>query len=123
MIWFCTVSLILIFAGIVFAFWGLGILPVSRDVLLHWQSAIYGAIMIGWGLALFLTGRIAFRRHDAELMRALLWGLALWLAVEAVFSAYLRVFFNVGVDIAVFALFAIPLIRSVRYIHSQSQRS
>jgi hypothetical protein len=120
MTWFCSVSLILMLVGIVFAFWGLGILPVDRDVLLHWGSAIYGAIMIGWGITLFLVGRIAFRRNDAELMLAMLCGLVLWLAVEALFSAFLHIFFNVGVDIAVFALFAIPLIRSVRYIHSKS---
>jgi hypothetical protein len=121
MTWFCSVSVVLMLVGIVFAFWGLGILPVNRDVLLHWESAIYGAIMIGWGMTLFLVGRIAFRKNDAELMLAMLWGLALWLAVEALFSAFLHVFFNVGVDIAVFALFAIPLIRSVRYINNKSQ--
>jgi hypothetical protein len=113
--WFCSISAILVLAGIVFAFFGLGILPVSRIVLLSWESAIYGAIMMGWGTTLFLVGRIAFRRNDVELMVAILCGLALWLTVEALFSAYLGVFFNIGVDFAVFALFGAPLLRAIRH--------
>ena len=121
MTWFCGVSIVLTFVGIVFAFLGLGILPVNRDVLLRWEGAIYGAIMIGWGMTLFLVGRIAFRKNDTDVMLAMLWGLVLWLSVEALFSAFLHVFFNVGVDIAVLTLFAIPLIRAVRYIHKKSR--
>jgi hypothetical protein len=37
-----------------------------------------------------------------------------WLAVEAAFSIYFRVWFNVGVDIAVLALFSIPLLKAIR---------
>lgn len=118
-LWYCTVSIILILAGITFAFFGLGILPVNRNVLLSWQSAIYGAIMIGWGTTLFLVGQIAFRRNDAELLMAILYGLFVWLIVEALLSLYLGVFFNVGVDLAVFALFSIPLIIGIRYIQGK----
>jgi hypothetical protein len=114
--WYSTVSIILVLAGITFSFFGLQILPVNRAVLLSWESAIYGAIMMGWGATLFLLGRIAFRRHDAELMIAMLCGLFLWLAVESSFSLYLGVFFNVGVDVAVLALFSIPLITGIRRI-------
>jgi hypothetical protein len=114
MTWFSVVSAILVLAGVFFAFFGLGILPVSKDVLLQWESAIYGAIMIGWGGTLLLAGRLAFRRNDAELMKILLLGLAAWLIVEALFSLYLGVFFNVGVDVAVLALFSFPLIKAIR---------
>jgi hypothetical protein len=114
LLWYCTVSIILVLVGITFSVFGLQILPVNRSVLLSWESAIYGAIMIGWGATLFLLGRIAFRRHDAELMKAMLCGLFVWLVVEAVFSLYLGVFFNVGVDVAVLALFSIPLIIGIR---------
>ncbi|MGE5172651.1 MAG: hypothetical protein ACM3MD_02365 [Betaproteobacteria bacterium] len=112
--WFSTVSIILILAGIVFAFLGLGILPVHRDVLLQWESAIYGALMMGWGTTLFFAGRLAFQRNDPDLMKTLLYGLTVWLVVEAFFSAYIGVWFNVGVDVAVLALFSIPLITSIR---------
>jgi len=114
MLWFSAVSAILVLAGVVFAFFGLDILPVSKNVLLQWESAIYGAIMIGWGTTLFLAGRLAFRRNDAELMKILLFGLIVWLVVEAIFSFYLGVFFNVGVDLAVLALFSFPLMKAIR---------
>ena len=114
MIWFSTVSIILVLIGILFAFWGLGILPVDRGVLLQWESALYGAIMMGWGTTLFFTGRLAFKRNDPALMKTLLYGLTMWLVVEALFSAYLGVWFNVGIDIGVLALFGIPLISGSR---------
>ena len=113
-VWFGTVSIILILFGILYAFWGLKILPVQRDVLLEWESALYGAIMMGWGTTLFFVGRIAFQRNDTDLMKILLYGITIWLVVEALFSAYLGVWFNVGVDIGVEALFSIPLIRSLQ---------
>jgi hypothetical protein len=118
--WYYTVSIILVLVGITFSFFGLQILPVNGAVLLSWESAIYGAIMMGWGATLFLLGRIAFRRHDRELMIAMLCGLFVWLAVEALFSLYLGVFFNVGVDVVVLALFSIPLITGIRRIRKTS---
>ena len=78
-------------------------------MLVPWESALYGAIMVGWGVTLYLVGRIAFRRGDRELKRALIAGLATWLALEAAASAWLGVWFNVGVDIVVFLIFAVPL--------------
>ena len=108
--WFSIVSIILVLFGILYAVWGLGILPVDRDVLLRWESALYGAIMMGWGTTLFFVGRLAFQRNDPALMKALLYGITVWLVVEALFSAYLGVWFNVGVDIGVLILFSIPLL-------------
>jgi hypothetical protein len=116
LIWFSIVSAILVLFGIVYTIFGLGILPVNPATLLPWESAIYGAIMMGWGTTLLLVGRLAFRRNDPELMKALLYGLIVWLVVEAAFSAYLRVWFNVGVDIAVLALFSIPLVKGISKI-------
>lgn len=114
MTWFSIISTILVLWGIVFAFFGLDILPViNKSILLPWESALYGAIMIGWGITLFLIGRIAFRRKDAELKKVMLYGIISWLVVEGLFSAYLGVWFNVGVDIAVLVLFTFPLIKSI----------
>jgi hypothetical protein len=112
--WYSAVSAILVLWGVAFAFFGLGILPVDRSVLLSWESAIYGAIMMGWGTTLFLIGRVALRRNDAELTKPLLLGILVWLLVEAVFSARYGVWFNVGVDAGVLLLFSVPLIASMR---------
>ena len=114
LVWFSTVSIILVLFGVLYAFIGLAILPVQRDVLLQWESALYGAIMMGWGTTLFLAGRLAFQRNDPDLMKTLLYGLIVWLVVEAIFSASLGVWFNVAVDIGVLALFSIPLISSIQ---------
>jgi len=109
-----AMPIILIGWGIVFAFWGfgffvdIGILPANN--LLAWESGLYGAIMMGWGLTLFLLGRIAFQREDKELLRIMLLGITLWLIVEAFFSFTLGVWFNVGVDIVVFTLFTLVLL-------------
>ena len=114
LLWFSIISAVLVLWRITFAFFGLDILPViNKGVLLAWESALYGAIMIGWGITLFFLGRIAFRRKDTELMKVMLYGLISWLVVEGFFSAYLGVWFNVGVDIAVLALFIFPLIKSI----------
>jgi len=112
--WFWIVSVVLVLFGITYVTFGLKMLPVPRAVLLDWASALYGAIMMGWGVTLVLAGRIAFRRDDAELKRALLAGITVWLAVEAAASVWFGVWFNVGVDGAVMALFALPLVRTLR---------
>jgi ABC-type multidrug transport system permease subunit len=44
---------------------------------------------------------------------AFLNGIISWLVVEGLFSAYLGVWFNVGVDIAILALFIFPLERAI----------
>jgi hypothetical protein len=123
LIWFSIVSTILVLVGIVFVLFGLAILPVDREILLPWGSAIYGAIMMGWGTTLLFVGRLAFRRNDPDLMKALLYGLIVWLVVEAAFSVYFRVWFNVGVDIVVLALFSIPLLITIDHIKKQSGAS
>ena len=120
---FCVIASILVVVGVVFSVFGLGVLPVDRSVLLRWESAIYGAIMIGWGTTLFLLGRLAFRRNDAVLLKIMLVGIAVWLVVEVLFSLYLGVFFNVGVDIAVLLLFGLPLFIGIRHIEASESNA
>lgn len=116
MTWFRAVTVILVLFGLLYFFFGLKIfsdtLPlIPRDVILPWTSALYGAIMTGWGVTLYSVGGVAFRRNDVELKRMLLTGLGAWLVLEAAVSGWLGVWFNVGVDVGVFILFAIPLLR------------
>lgn len=114
--WFRVITVILILFGMFFIFFGLRMFSetialIPRQVLLPWESALYGAIMVGWGVTLLFVGRLAFHRKDAGLKKALLGGLAVWLGLEALASAWFGVWFNVGVDVAVLALFAVPLSR------------
>ncbi len=118
MLWlFSALSVIHVSWGGVFAFFGLGVLPVDRRVLVSWESALYGALMMGWGTTLLLVGRAALRRNDAELTRALLVGIVVWLLLEAAFSVRFGVWFNVGVDAGVLALFSVPLVANLRAAH------
>jgi hypothetical protein len=119
--WFSVVSTILVLFGIVYALFGLAILPVDRETLSPWEGSIYGALMMGWGTTLLCVGRLAFRRNDPDLMKALLYGLIVWLVVEALASVYFRVWFNVGVDIAVLALFSAPLLKGQSRLQSEGQ--
>ena len=119
--WFSVVSTILVFFGIVYAFFGLAILPVDREALSPWEGSIYGALMMGWGTTLLCAGRLAFRRNDSALLKALLYGLIVWLVAEAAASVYFRVWFNVGVDIAVLALFSAPLLKGIWKLRSEGQ--
>lgn len=114
--WFQAISIILIGFGLLYIFAGLRIFSdnvalIPHEVLLPWESALYGAVMAGWGMTLLVVGRLAFHRDDAELKRALLAGLAVWLVLEAAASAWFGVWFNVGVDFVVLALFSAPLLR------------
>ena len=113
-LWFRVVAVILALFGSAYVFLGLKILPVPRGVLVDWESRLYGAIMMGWGVTLVMVGRIAFKRADGELKRALLVGITVWLTIEAAASAWSEVWFNVGVDAGVMALFATPLVKSLR---------
>lgn len=114
-LWLRILAIISILFGLLYVFFGLRIFTdihlIPKDVLLPWESALYGAVMVGWGVMILLVGRIAFRRDDKELKRALFIGLAVWLAIEALASAWFGVWFNVGVDVVVLALFAVPLLR------------
>jgi hypothetical protein len=121
-IWFAVVCTIMVVLGMVFAVFGLGILPVDRQVLLPWQNAVYGATFMGWGTTLFFVGRLAFHRRDPDLMRALLYGLFVWFPVESLFSAYLGVWFNVGVDVAVLAVLSLPLIIALRLLDKENRQ-
>ena len=112
--WFSIVGTIGVLFGIVYALWGLAILPVPRDVLVPWGNGVYGATFIGFSTTILLVGRHAFRKNDTEFMKDLLYGIFAWLIVEAAFSLYYRVLFNAGVDVALMALFGYPLIKGIR---------
>jgi hypothetical protein len=95
-------TVILIVLGLGFAIAGFsrfvdaGVLPAEG--LTEWVSAIYGSLMTGFGLT-----------HDQELLQALFIGITVWLALEGIFSAFLAVWFNIGVVSAVWLLFAVAI--------------
>lgn len=114
-LWFKVISVVLVGFGLLYFFFGLKIFSndikiIPHNVLLNWESALYGAIMTGWGVTLLLVGNVAYKQDNKELKRALLIGLMTWLALEAAASAWLGVWFNAGVDAVVATLFVVPLL-------------
>jgi len=123
-VWFSIASCILVLAGLRFSLLRFNIshsFIIPREVLLPWESAIYGTILICWCTALFFLGQLAFHRNDTELMKILLIGITVWLIIEAIFSVYYGVFFNVGVDFAVLVIIGLPLLKSIRKINNNKK--
>lgn len=118
--WVSAAGLIGILFGIFYAFFGLGGFPaygalVSENVLAPWSNGLYGSTFIGFSVLLFFVGRHAFKRNDKELMKLLLFGMYAWLIVEAAFSIYYGVYFNVGVDILLAVVLGYPLIKGIQF--------
>lgn len=118
-IWICLVGIIGVFFGIFYALFGLNGLPVYQklvptEVYTPWSNGLYGAVFIGFSVLLFFVGRHAFTIKDKFLMKALLYGIASWLIVEAFFSFYYGVYFNIGVDILLMVVLGFPLVMGSR---------
>lgn len=120
MFWFSLVSAIGAVWGVIFSFFGLSILPVSDEVLMPWGNGVYGSTLIGLSVTLFFVGRHAFRNQDTDLMKVLLYGIASWLIIEALFSLYYQVWFNVVVDAGILVLLCFPLVQGIRSKQYQS---
>lgn len=114
-LWFKVVTIILMAFGLFYYLFGFTFFTdtvklIPRSVLVDWEAALYGAVLFGWGVTLSLLGRLAFKRDDKELKRVLFIGLAVWLALEAIATIRLGVWFDAGVDVMVAVLFAVPLL-------------
>jgi hypothetical protein len=120
-IWMSTVGLIGVMFGIFYAFFGLSGFPaynalIPKEVIQLWSNGLYGSTFIGFSVLLLCVGKYAFKKNDPELMKALLWGISAWLIVEAAFSLYYAVYFNVAVDILLAIVLGYPLIKGIMAI-------
>jgi hypothetical protein len=117
--WISIVGIIGILFGIFYAFFGLEGLPpydllISKHAITPWSNGLYGSTFIGFSVLLLFVGRHAFKKNDPELMKALLYGIYAWLIIEAAFSLYYAVYFNVGVDIVLAVVLGYPLIKGIQ---------
>lgn len=118
-LFFSVVGVIAILFGIFYGLFGLEGLPpyqkfVPSDVYSEWANGLYGAMFIGFGLLVFFVGRYAFQKNDKYLMKSLLYGINGWLIVEALYSLYYGVYFNIGVDIVLMMFLSYPLIKGIK---------
>lgn len=117
--WVTLIGIIGVLFGIFYAFFGLNGLPVYQKFVpvaayTPWSNGLYGAVFIGFSVLLFLVGRHAIQNKDKPLMKSLLYGIAAWLTVEASFSLYYGIYFNVGVDILLAVVLGLPFVLGLR---------
>ena len=116
-LWFTVVGTIGVLFGILYAFFGLAVLPAPNFDSVPWGNGVYGATLIGFSVTILFVGRHAFQKNDAGLMKALLYGIFAWLIVEALFSIYYKVYSNVAVDATLMLITGFPLIRGIRSLN------
>ncbi len=119
MTWISLAGIIGILFGVFYAFFGLSGLPpyqklIPDAVYTPWSNGLYGSVFIGFSVLLFFVGRHAFQTTNVALMKALLYGIASWLVVEALFSLYYGVYFNILVDIVLMIFLGLPLVMGIR---------
>lgn len=117
--WISAAGIIGIGFGFFYAFFGLAGFPAYRELvpaeaIVPWSNGLYGSVFIGFSVLLFFVGRYAVDKKDVTLMKALLYGIFSWLIVEAAFSIYYLVFFNVGVDVALAIFLGYPLFKGIQ---------
>jgi hypothetical protein len=117
--WISIAGIIGILFGIFYSFFGLSGFPaygelIPKNVIYPWSNGLYGATFIGFSVLLFFVGRHAFQKNDKVLMRYLLFGIYAWLFVEASYSIYYAVYFNVGVDILLAVVLGYPLFKGIQ---------
>lgn len=114
--WITIAGLVGILFGIFYSLFGLEGLPVYQRFvpeasLQGWSRGLYGSVFIGFSVLLLLLGRRAIRQHDKELGRILFYGVAAWIAYEALASLIYGVYMNVLVDIGLIAFLGYPLLK------------
>ena len=127
-LWISIAGIIGMLFGIFYAFFGLVGFPayrilVPKESMSAWSNGLYGSMFIGFSVLLFFVGRHALLNKDKVLLKILLYGIYSWLIVEASFSFYYGVYFNVGVDVALSIFLGFPLINGMYTSKSKNNRN
>jgi len=117
--WITAAGIIGICFGIFYSIFGLKGLPIYQKIVPAasyegWGRGLYGAVFIGFSVLLLLLGRRAIQRKDKALSNILFYGIAAWLAYEALFSLIYGVYINAIVDVFLIIFLSYPLLRGVR---------
>ena len=119
MLWITAAGIVGVLFGLFYSLFGLEGLPVYQKFVPEasfqgWSRGLYGSVFIGFSVLLLLLGRRAIRSRDRELGRILFYGVAAWLAYEAITSVVYGVYINVLVDIVLIAFLGYPLLKGAR---------
>lgn len=117
--WITLAGIIGMLFGVFYTIFGLEGLPVYEKFvpassLAGWSRGLYGAAFIGFSVLLLLVGRRALQTNDDGLKKIALWGIASWLAFEALISLVYGVYINIVVDVALLVFLSFPLVKKTR---------
>lgn len=119
-LWWVTIAgLVGILFGLFYSVFGLEGLPVYQKFVPEasfegWSRGLYGSVFIGFSVLLLLVGRRAIQQHDKALGKIMFYGVAAWIAYEALMSLIYGVYINVLVDVALIVFLGYPLLRGTR---------
>lgn len=88
---------------------------VEYITLLH---AVLGAVMVGWGAALWLVIRGPFARGMREGWRIVALSVAAWFVPDTAFSLWSGFWQNAVLNLVFLVLFAVPLAATYRGFHA-----
>lgn len=98
-------------AGRITAF---GAEAVAYIALLH---AVLGAVIFGWGVALLLVVRSLFARKAPAGWKIVAYSVVAWFIPDTAYSIWSGFWQNVGLNLALIALFVPPLAATYRAFH------
>lgn len=79
--------------------------------------AVLGAVMFGWGVALFFIVRVLFTRGEREGWQIIAMSILAWFIPDTAFSLWSGFWHNAVLNVVVAVLFAIPLAATYRAFH------
>ncbi|HHE33216.1 MAG TPA: hypothetical protein ENL07_11550 [Chlorobaculum parvum] len=83
--------------------------PVEANEYILFAHGVLGAVMLGWGVSIFLVIRGPFRRRDSDGWALLARPMLVWFAADTGFSFYVGFWQNAILNSVLLMLFAIPL--------------
>ncbi len=91
------------------AFWAAGPADPGTVEFRSWAYGVWGAALVGWGVAVVFLAREALGRGESWAWQALAFGTGLWFVLDTTVSAAHGVWVNVAINAVVLALVAVPL--------------
>jgi len=104
------------------AFWAGERLPLAALGYRGWALSAWGATVAGWGLLLTFVVRGPFYARQPWVWPAIAVSLGLWFVLDTVASLRHGVAFNVGLNVAIFVLAAIPLLATRKAFFPSGER-
>ena len=96
-------------------FWGSGEVVSNVRMFEKWIYGAWGATVSGWGVFIIFIAYYPFQKKEKWAWWCLLFGLLLWFLIDTGFSAYFKVYINVGLNSILFVLSISPLVFTKKY--------